>query len=117
MTTTTKKNLYEGMYLIGANISEEARAGSLDKIEKEIEGFGGKVLKKHDLGVRRLAYEIDGQREGHYHLWYFEADPATMSDLWREHRLNREHLNLLRFMTSRAKEVREEIKFKAVGER
>ncbi len=41
---------------------------------------GGKILKVHDQGRRRLAYDIDGHREGHYYLVYFEVPAEAISE-------------------------------------
>jgi len=59
-----RQNLYEGMYVISATLSDDARNKALDKIQVGITGRGGEIVKIHDQGRRRLAYEIDGHREG-----------------------------------------------------
>ena len=117
MTQTKTRNLYEGMFLLSAAINEAEQEAVLKRLEDDIVQRGGEVLKKHDFGRRQLAYEVEGQREGHYFLWYYEAPPEEMKEMWFEYRLHRKSLHLLRFMTLRADKVPEEIKFKPVGER
>lgn len=106
-----KPNLYEGMYVISAKLSDDARQKALDKIEKGITEQGGQIIKIHDQGRRRLAYEISGHREGYYYIIYFEAAPSVIPDLWREYHL---HEDLIRFVTLRTDKVLDKIEFKPV---
>lgn len=113
MKTKLKKNLYEGMYIISATLSEEARTKALDKISQGITSQGGEVLKVHDQGRKRLTYEIEGHKEGHYFVLYFDLPPTAVNQLWRDYHLNED---LLRFITLKAEEVKEKIEFKSVVE-
>ncbi len=113
MTENTDKQLYEGMYILNATLSEEARGKALDRIQTGITGRGGEMLKIHDLGRKKLAYPIQRSREGHYYLLYFQAAAEVMRELWREYHLNED---LLRFMTLRTEEVKDELKFKQLPE-
>ena len=89
-------NLYEGMYCVSPMLSEGARAKALEKLERGIKDCGGEVRKVHDMGRRRLAYEIAGHREGYYFLLYFEVMPSSIAKLWEDYHLNED---LLRFVT------------------
>ena len=108
-----RHNLYEGMYVISAKLSEEARQKALDKILAGIKRHGGEVKKIHEQGRKRLAYEINGHREGYYYLIYFEAPSAAINELWQEYHLNED---LIRFITLRADEVMDKIEFKPLVE-
>jgi small subunit ribosomal protein S6 len=107
------KNLYEGMYIISATLSDDARHKALDKIQKGITEKSGEILKIHDQGRRRLAYEIDGYREGHYFVIYFTVDPESINEIWQEYHLNED---LVRFITLRTDKVMEKIEFKPLLE-
>lgn len=106
-----KQNLYEGMYIISAKLSDDARHKALEKIEKGITERGGEIIKKHEQGRRRLAYEISGHREGYYYILYFNLDTSAVAELWQEYHL---HEDLIRFMTLRAEQVMEKIEFKQI---
>jgi small subunit ribosomal protein S6 len=108
-----KQNLYEGMYIISATLSNEARAKAFDKIQNGITSRGGEIHKVHQQGRRRLAYEIDGHREGYYFVTYFSVDPAAINDMWQEYHLNED---LVRFITLRTEKVMEKIEFKPLAE-
>lgn len=108
-----KKNLYEGMYIFSATLSEDARNKALERIQNGITSHGGTILKVHPQGRRRMAYEIDGHREGYYFVIFFEVKPSAIAELWHDYHLNED---LIRFITLRAEEVVEKIEFKTLAE-
>lgn len=108
-----KQNLYEGMYIISATLSDDARHKALEKIQAGITSRGGEIKKIHDRGRQRLAYEINGHREGHYYLIYFTVPTSAINELWREYHLNED---LIRFVTLRTEQVMDKIEFKQLVE-
>jgi small subunit ribosomal protein S6 len=108
-----RNQLYEGMYILNATLSEDARTKALDRITSEITSRGGEIHKVHDQGRKKLAYEIRGSREGYYFLLYFSAPSTKLAELWREYHLNED---LLRFLTLRTEEVKETLEFKKLPE-
>ena len=111
--TEEKQNLYEGMYIISATLSEDARKKALERIYSGITEHGGEIVKEHVLGRKRMAYEIAGHREGYYYVLYFKLKPSAIAELWHEYHLNED---LVRFLTLRTEEVMEKIEFKALAE-
>lgn len=103
-----KVRLYEGIYILNATLSEEARKKALEKIKNGILEREGKILKVLEWGKRRLAYTIDSKKEGFYYVIYFEIDTATIKELWKDYHL---HEDLLRYMTMEAEEVLEDLEF------
>jgi small subunit ribosomal protein S6 len=108
-----RQNLYEGMYVISATLSDDARHKALDRIKVGMTNRGGEVKKIHERGRQRLAYTIDGHREGYYYIFYFTVPPEVISELWHDYHLNED---LIRFITLRTEEVMEKIEFKPLEE-
>lgn len=108
-----RQNLYEGMYVISATLSDEARHKALDRILSGITNHGGEIRKVHEQGRRRLAYDINGHREGYYYVVYFNAPTSTVPELWQEYHLNED---LIRFITLHTDKVMEKIEFKPLVE-
>lgn len=104
-----KRHLYEGMYILSATLSDDARAKAFEKITSGISEKQGEVLKMHDQGRRKLAYEINGKREGYYYILYFTIPTPAIAELWKEYHLNED---LIRFLTLRTDSVMEKIEFK-----
>jgi small subunit ribosomal protein S6 len=111
--TQSKEQLYEGMYVIAANLSDEMRKKTVEKIRMGIEHAGGVIQKEHDLGKKKLAYEINRHKEGYYLLLYFTLPASQMNLLWKEWRLMED---VLRFLTLKADGVMEKIEFKTLVE-
>ena len=107
------KNLYEGMYIFNASLSEEAMKKALERISSSIEGYGGEIHKVHEQGRKKLAYQIDGHKQGQYFLLYFSVIPSAILEMWKEYQLNED---LIRFMTMRTEKVEENIEFKSLEE-
>ena len=104
-----KKSLYEGMYILSATLSDDARAKALERITDGITTRGGEMQKVFEQGRKKLAYEIEGRRDGYYYVLYFEAQASAISEMWEEYHLNED---LVRFITLRTETVPEAIEFK-----
>jgi small subunit ribosomal protein S6 len=106
-----KNGLYEGMYILSATLSDDARKKAFDKIVEGITAKGGEIKKIHEQGRRKLAYEIDGKREGFYYVLFFSAPTGAIKELWSEYHLFED---LIRFLTIRVEKVQETLEFKSV---
>ncbi len=109
MVKKQKNQLYEGMYILSATLSEDARNKALDRIADQIKESGGEIRKIFDQGRKKLAYEINGKRDGYYYLIYFTSPTQAVGQYWKEYHLNED---LIRFITMRVHEVPEKIEFK-----
>ena len=78
---------YEIMFIVNPNVPEE----EIDKINVQIESIvtsgGGKVEKIEKMGKRRLAYEVDKQREGYYVLFAIVANGDIIKECERRLRV------------------------------
>jgi small subunit ribosomal protein S6 len=86
------KREYELGCLLRLESSDEVVNENIQQITNWIEAEDqGKVTKIDRWGRRRLAYEIDRQREGYYVFIHADVDPASIPELERE-------LNLAQFL-------------------
>jgi len=78
---------YEIMFIVNPNVPEE----EIDKINGQIENVitsgGGKVDKIEKMGKRRLAYEVQKQREGYYVLFVISANGDIVKECERRLRV------------------------------
>lgn len=73
---------YEAVYILNPVIGEEATAATTEKIQALVEASA--TLEKVDVwGRRRLAYEINDQKEGYYVLMNFSAEAEFPKELER----------------------------------
>lgn len=106
---TIVPHLYEGMYILSATLSEDARNKALDRIVNGITSRGGQIEKIFDQGRKKLAYQINSRREGYYYIIFFSIEPNFVKELWEEYHINED---LVRFMNLRVESVPESIEFK-----
>lgn len=74
-------NKYELALVVNAKIDDEARAQTVEAVNKLITRFGGTIIKVDEWGKRRLAYEIQKVREGYYYFIQFESDANAPSEI------------------------------------
>ncbi len=79
---------YELMVILDPSLDERTVAPSLDTFLNVVRKDGGKVDGVDIWGKRRLAYEIAKHSEGIYAVIDLNAEPATVSELDRQLKLN-----------------------------
>ena len=77
---------YETIVVLRTDLGEEA-AKLLTRFENVIVSQGGTIDEKRDWGVRDLAYLISKQKQGHYHLFEYQAEPNVVKELERNLRI------------------------------
>lgn len=88
-------NKYELAVVVNAKIEDDARADVIEKVKALITRFGGNVTDIDEWGKKRLAYEIQHQREGFYYFIQFEADSQCPAEIERHVRIMD---NVLRYL-------------------
>jgi small subunit ribosomal protein S6 len=74
---------YEVMVIFDPALEEQAIQTRVDDSTRLIETRGGNPGRVERWGKRRLAYEINHQRDGYYVLIAANAEPDTMNELGR----------------------------------
>ncbi len=77
-------NKYEIMFIVKADIAEEEVANIVKSFESIITDMGGKILNSKDLGQKKLAYEIEKQVRGYYHLLNVECESKAVKEFDRK---------------------------------
>jgi small subunit ribosomal protein S6 len=86
---------YEVMYIIRTDIEQELVQSTVEKFQGIITNGGGEITKHDLMGKRRLAYEINKFRDGHYVLVHFNAEPAVITELDRVMKISDEIIRFL----------------------
>ena len=81
-------NKYEIMFIVKADIAEEDVANVVKSFESIITDMGGKILNSKDLGQKKLAYEIEKQVRGYYHLLNVECESKAVKEFDRVARID-----------------------------
>jgi small subunit ribosomal protein S6 len=82
------KREYEIAVVVRLESNEEATNDAINQVKAWIEADDqGNITNLDAWGRRRLAYEIDGQREGYYIIMTVDLDPDALDELERNLRL------------------------------
>ncbi len=79
---------YEAFYIVPANLNDDEVQTVANQFKDVVEKNGGTVESAEKWEKRKLAYEIDGHKEGNYILMKFEADGPVPNELSRLMRIN-----------------------------
>lgn len=82
---------YEAVVIVDPRLEEAAIQQAVDKLTKVIQARG-EMAKIDQWGRRRLAYEINHLKEGHYFVASFKAEADLIEDLDRTMRIGEEYI-------------------------
>ena len=80
-------NSYELLYIVKADMEDEARTALISRFSDLIVADGGEIVETDEWGKRRLAYEINDRTEGFYYLVNFKADSEFPKELERQYKI------------------------------
>ena len=94
---------YEIVFIINPDAEDAEVMRLTEAAQKIITDQGGSIVKTEMMGKRRLAYEINHQRDGVYVLLEVEGSGREIAEFERRMRVND---RVLRYMTVRVDEYR-----------
>jgi small subunit ribosomal protein S6 len=95
---------YENLVIVKPTLTEEEIKNSIAAIEEVITSNGGEIVARDSMGMRKLAYPIDKNPRGYFHVVYYMIKPSAITEIERRFRINEE---LLRFVTIKYDSKRE----------
>ena len=96
--------IYETMYILRSDLSEELLDQTIEKYRAILQEQGSEQIEVQHRGRRRLAYEIQKQREGVYIQMNYKAPGTAVAVLERAMRLSEE---VIRYLTVKQEEHEE----------
>ena len=90
-------NNYESVLILKRDISNERKEEIINNFLTFI-NREGEVTKVEDLGLKKLAYEVQKYKEGYYMLIEFKTEYSNISELERLFRISDD---VLKFITVR----------------
>ena len=97
---------YENLVIVKPTLTAEEIQASVKAIEEVITSNGGEIAATNAIGMRKLAYPIEKNERGYYHVIYYTVAPAAIAEIERRFRINEE---LLRFVTIKYDTNREQL--------
>ena len=80
---------YEVMYILKANLEEEARKAEIEKLHGILTSTGGKVTDVKEWGLRDFAYPIDDELKGYYVVIKVTTEKVALDEFIRKTRIDR----------------------------
>jgi small subunit ribosomal protein S6 len=91
-----KSYMYETMYILRPDLNDEVVDATIGKYQTMLKDQGASILETQHRGKRRLAYEIDRNREGIYIQMNYTGPGEIVAPLERAMRLSDD---VIRFLT------------------
>lgn len=98
------KTVYETMYILRPDLGEEQVEQAVNKYQNILREQGADNIEIQNRGKRRLAYEINRNRDGIYIQMNYTGPGAAIAPMERAMRLSEE---VIRYLTIK-QDVREE---------
>ena len=87
---------YETVIILNPNLTKNKLIETFNNVENKIKEYA-KITQKDDLGVKKLAYEIAKNKEGHYVVYQFEnIKENAVKEIERFYRITDE---IIKFIT------------------
>ncbi len=71
------------MFVLQPDLTEEEREKWIGQSEQWVSGSGGEVVGVERMGTRKLAYRVEGHREGFYVLLQFKGEGELVKQIER----------------------------------
>ena len=88
---------YEALYIINADLDEEATKATIEKFKGIVEANAGEIVSIDEWGKRKLAYAINFKTEGYYVLMTYSSEAGVPAELERNFRNDE---RIMRYMTT-----------------
>lgn len=75
--------MYEAVYILDPGLEDAQQAALVERFQSVVTGTGATIAHLERWERRRLAYQIQGRREGHYVVMDFMGPPAAEAELGR----------------------------------
>jgi small subunit ribosomal protein S6 len=96
---------YELLFVLKPTLTKEENQAKFDFIKSILEKNGCEIAAIDDMGVRKLAYEIEKFQRGHYYVIYFRAEPKVIEEILRNLRYTEEVIRFLNIKYENKKEI------------
>ena len=95
-------NKYELCVVVSAKLEDEVRNSIVDKCKETVERYNGTITNVEEWGKKKLAYEVNHEKEGFYYFIQFDAEATAPAEIEDRVRIMD---NILRFLCVRQDEA------------
>jgi len=95
---------YENLVVIKATLTNEEIESQVEALKQTIVDNGGEIVAVNNMGIKKLAYEVQKQKRGYYTNIFYKIAPNAIKEIERLERLNED---VIKFITVKYDNKRE----------
>jgi len=96
---------YELLVVVKPTLSPEEASAKVESLKELLQKNDSTITKVDEMGVRKLAYEIDKHQRGNYTVFYYQTNPSSIDEILRNLRLDEDILRFLNIKYEKKKEI------------
>jgi len=96
---------YETLFVVKPTLTEEEIAAEIAKIKDILAKEGAELLATNDMGMRKLAYQVEKNDRGYYTVLFYKGEGTVINELERNLKISEEVIKFLTVKYSKNKEL------------
>lgn len=96
---------YETLFVVKPTLTDEETAAQIAKIKDIIAKENGELLATDDMGMRKLAYQVEKNDRGYYTVLFYKAEGTLIQELERNLKINEDVIKFLTVKYTKQKEL------------
>ena len=96
---------YETLFVIKPTLTEEEIAAQIAKIKDVLAKEGAELVGTNEMGMRKLAYQVEKHNRGYYTVLFYKAAGSTIQELERNLKINEDIIKFLTVKYTKNKEI------------
>lgn len=96
---------YETLFVVKPTLTEEEIAAQIAKVKDVLAKEGAELVGTNDMGMRKLAYQVEKHNRGYYTVLFYKAAGSTIEELERNLKINEDIIKFLTVKYTKQKEI------------
>ena len=96
---------YETLFVVKPTLTDEETSALIAKIKDIVANNGGELVATNDMGMRKLAYQVEKHDRGYYTVLFYKAEGTLISELERLLKINEDVIKFLTVKYVKQKEL------------
>ena len=96
---------YETLFVVKPTLTEEEIAAQIAKVKDVLAKEGAELVGTNEMGMRKLAYQVEKHNRGYYTVLFYKAEGATIQELERNLKINEHIIKFLTVKYTKNKEI------------
>ncbi|GIU01591.1 30S ribosomal protein S6 [Sulfurovum sp. TSL6] len=96
---------YETLFVVKPTLTEEEIAAQITKVKDILAKEGAELVGTNDMGMRKLAYQVEKHNRGYYTVLFYKAAGSTIEELERNLKISEDIIKFLTVKYTKQKEI------------